>query len=192
MSSTTPDADANADAPIDTRTRLLQAAAAEFIEHGFNGTDTNRIARRAGFAPQTFYRWYKDKLDVYVRVYEAWEEAENQLLEALLTSGSASRRIAEELAEGHRSFLLFRRNLRQLAADNEQVRTARAQSRLRQVAALRGWLPGTPHSDQELAALLVAIERLGEALAEGEFDAMGMPPDAALQLLADLLDRLRG
>ena len=34
---------------------------AEFIESGYAGTDTNRIARRAGFAPQTFYRWFADK-----------------------------------------------------------------------------------------------------------------------------------
>jgi AcrR family transcriptional regulator len=46
--------------PPSTSNDLIAAAAAEFNEFGFSGTDTNRIARRAGYAPQTFYRWFKD------------------------------------------------------------------------------------------------------------------------------------
>ena len=45
-----------------TGTKLIAAAAAEFNDHGFSGTDSNKIARRAGFAPQTFYRWFKDNI----------------------------------------------------------------------------------------------------------------------------------
>ena len=33
---------------VSTREKLVLAAAAEFREHGFAGTDSNRIARRAG------------------------------------------------------------------------------------------------------------------------------------------------
>ena len=52
-----------------TPERLIAAAAAEFREAGFAGTDSNRIARRAGFAPQTFYRWFKDKTEIFIAVY---------------------------------------------------------------------------------------------------------------------------
>src|SRR5215470_8598720 len=56
-----------------TGEKLVRAAAREFNEHGFLGTDTNRIARRAGFAPQTFYRWFGDKTEIFIKVYEQWQ-----------------------------------------------------------------------------------------------------------------------
>ena len=60
----------------DTGKLLLKAAAAEFNQRGYDGTDTNRIARRAGFAPQTFYRWYKDKEEIFIEVYREWQSSE--------------------------------------------------------------------------------------------------------------------
>jgi hypothetical protein len=51
---------ADVDAREPTADKLLKAAMAEFNEHGFTGADTNRIARRAGLAPHTLYRWCKD------------------------------------------------------------------------------------------------------------------------------------
>src|SRR4051812_9867208 len=48
------------------REALLEAARAEFDESGFEGTDTNRIARRAGYAPQTFYRHFTDKTAIFI------------------------------------------------------------------------------------------------------------------------------
>jgi AcrR family transcriptional regulator len=71
MTMTEPAAGVAADPKPSTRERLVQAAAAEFREQGFAGTDTNRIARRAGFAPQTFYRWFTDKTEIFIAVYRA-------------------------------------------------------------------------------------------------------------------------
>src|SRR5688572_2853570 len=56
------------------RGALLDAARAEFDEAGFEGTDTNRIARRAGYAPQTFYRHFADKTTIFVETYHRWVE----------------------------------------------------------------------------------------------------------------------
>src|SRR6185503_20792385 len=67
-----------------TDARLLAAAAKEFNQRGFDGTDTNRIARRAGFAPQTFYRWFQDKTEVFLAVYRTWEDQERAMLSKLL------------------------------------------------------------------------------------------------------------
>ena len=130
----------------DTRTKLLRSAAAEFIEHGFAATDTNRIARRAGFAPQTFYRWYKDKVDIFIQVYLAWEEAETAILSELMVRQSTSLQIAEAYAEGHRSFLIFRRHLRQLAYEYPEVRQALADSRKRHISRIRQWQPKLRYS----------------------------------------------
>src|ERR1700761_8551817 len=56
----------------ETSARLIEAAAREFAECGFEGTDTNKIARRAGFAPQTLYRWFDDKTAIFLAVYSKW------------------------------------------------------------------------------------------------------------------------
>lgn len=175
----------------DTRTKLLRSAAAEFIEHGYAATDTNRIARRAGFAPQTFYRWYKDKIDVFIQVYLAWEEAETAILSELMVRQSSSVQIAEAYAEGHRSFLIFRRHLRQLAYDHAEVRQARADSRKRHIERIRQWQPRLRASDEELAAILLQLERLCDAIAESEFADMGLSDQGALREAATLIDRLR-
>ncbi|WP_329672213.1 helix-turn-helix domain-containing protein [Aquabacterium sp.] len=184
-------ADAPAAAGEDTRTLLLRAAATEFIEHGFAGTDTNRIARRAGFAPQTFYRWYKDKIDIFVQVYQVWEDAETAILGELMARQATSLQIAEALAEGQRSFLIFRRHLRQLAYDHPEIKQARADSRKRHIAALREWQPRLTADDATVAAILLQLERLCDAIAEGELADMGLSEHGALCEAAKLIDRLR-
>src|SRR5450755_4496734 len=71
------------------------AAEAEFNARGFEGTDTNRIARRAGYAPQTFYRHYEDKMAVFLAVYERWWQGEIGALErALARRGRAANALA--------------------------------------------------------------------------------------------------
>jgi AcrR family transcriptional regulator len=181
---------AQGDGP-DTATALLQAAAAEFVEHGFDDTDTNRIARRAGFSPQTFYHHYGDKLDIFIRVYQAWEEVEQSILDELLTEQTPALQIAERCVASHGSFLTFRRSLRQLAQSEARVRRARADSRLSQVARIRQRYPAGP-GEAELAALLIQIERLTEALAEGEVQDMAVSDAPALAALALLIAGLRG
>lgn len=173
-----------------TRTLLLQAAAAEFIEYGFGATDTNRIARRAGFAPQTFYRWFADKAEAFVEVLGIWEEAERAVLETIfLQPPVGSTELAEACVESTRSFLIFRRHLRAVAVEHPQVRQARTASRRRLLVQLKRW---NPHGDDEtLAALLIQFERLCEALAEGEFEDLGLTGQAAVAALARLIDQLR-
>jgi AcrR family transcriptional regulator len=180
---------AQGDGP-DTATALLQAAAAEFVEQGFDDTDTNRIARRAGFSPQTFYHHYSDKLDIFIRVYQAWEEAEKSMLDALLTDQAPARQIAERCVASHGSFMTFRRSLRRLAQSEVRVRQARADSRLAQIASIRQQHPSSPE-EAKLAALLVQIERLTEALAEGELHDLNLDEGPAYEALAELITGLR-
>ena len=58
--------------PEETRARLVAAAGAAFEHDGYFGTDTNRIAKAAGYAPGTFYKHFADKAEIFVAVYEAW------------------------------------------------------------------------------------------------------------------------
>lgn len=168
-----------------TREQLIAAAADAFREAGFEGTDTNRIARRAGFAPQTFYRWFKDKTEVFLAVYRAWEEEERALAIRLLKAGADPARSVEAFVEHHRDYRLFRRSLRRLSLEEPRVRAARAESRLRQLERL-----GRP-DDAEAATLLLQMERLSDALAEGELADMGLDEAAARTALAGLLSQVR-
>jgi AcrR family transcriptional regulator len=174
----------------DAATRLLQAATAEFVERGFDGTSTNRIAERAGFAPQTFYRWYSDKLAVFLAVHAAWAEAELAQLEALLTEPGEALYLAEVCVESQRSFLTFMRSRERLAQDVPEVREVRARAR---AARLDAVCKRQPHlTREEAAARLVAFEHLCLALAEGEFDELGLRGSEALAQVAVLIALLRG
>ena len=81
----------------------------EFIESGYAGTDTNRIARRAGFAPQTFYRWFADKTAILIEVLHVWEEVEQAVVQALFEDrDTPALQLAEACVENIRPFLTFR------------------------------------------------------------------------------------
>ena len=174
---------------VDTAEKLLEAAAREFRAHGYGGTDTNKIAARAGFAPQTFYRWFDDKLAIFLAVYRRWEEEEAGVVAALVEKRAGSPTLADAIIAHHRAYLQFRRSLRALSVEHPHVRKARAQSRLRQIdnmIALTG--AGTRES---LAPILFQIERLADAVAEGEFADLGLSQTAGRDALAKLLAELR-
>jgi AcrR family transcriptional regulator len=176
-------------APGDTKEKLTDAATREFKAHGYAGTDTNRIAARAGFAPQTFYRHFKDKLEIFLTIYRRWEDEEAAVVASLVEKRAGARALAEAIVAHHRAYLLFRRSLRQLSIENPQVRKARAQSRLRQMEntiALTG--RGTVET---LAPILFQAERLADAIAEGEFDDVGLDEAAGMEALAKILSGLR-
>lgn len=174
----------------DTARKLLTAAAAEFNKYGFEGTDTNKIARRAGFAPQTFYRWFVDKTEIFIRVYEDWQQQEVGILRKLLAENASDAKLVKACVAHHKAYLNFRRSLRRLAVEDARVRTARAESRLRQIDFLRR-MGGTQADPARLAAVLLQLERLSDAVAEGELADMGLPTTATEARLAELIHEVR-
>lgn len=175
-----------------TAEKLVRAAQAEFNERGFDGTDTNRIARRAGFAPQTFYRWFKDKADIFIAVYALWQQEEAEALRNLLEANAPDARLVQACVAHHRGHRVFRRSLRGLSLENEAVRAARAQSRRNQIVFIRGWGGAGDRDSAEIATALLEMERLSDALAEGEFRDMGLSDSAAEAELARIIRSLRG
>lgn len=174
----------------DAKTMLLQAAGAEFVEFGYDNTTSNRIAQRAGFAPQTFYRWYKDKLEVFIQVFEAWTDAELTQLDGMLTEQASNQDIAEAFVQNFRCFAMFKRSLQQLAAITPEVKQARAACRLKQIQQVKRWNPAM-QDDEVIASLLIGAETLCQALAEGEFEDMGLNGRAAYEQLSVIIERLR-
>src|SRR5271170_5727290 len=62
--------------PEETRERLITAGARQFNRFGYHGTDSNTIAKEAGYATGTFYKHFRDKREIFLAVYERWLAAE--------------------------------------------------------------------------------------------------------------------
>lgn len=169
-----------------TDLRLVAAAAKEFNQRGFDGTDTNRIARRAGFAPQTFYRWFRDKTEVFLAVYRAWEEDERAMLATLFASKGPASELIDTFIKYHKAHRVFRRSLRTLAVEDKAVRKARATSRKRQIEQIKSWIAPAKASGAEVAMVLLQMERLADAVAEGEFSDLGVEDKSVRAAIADL------
>ncbi|MBV8138367.1 MAG: TetR/AcrR family transcriptional regulator [Deltaproteobacteria bacterium] len=174
-----------------TAGKLIRAAAKEFNRYGFGGTDSNKIARRAGFAPQTFYRWFQDKTDIFLAVYRAWEEEERSLLAHLLAEKAPTDQLVDAIVRHHRVYRIFRRSLRQLSLQDPVVRKARAESRTRQIGRIRASLGAVAPDASETATILFQIERLCDGIADEEFADLGADEKPARVAVANLLDRLR-
>jgi hypothetical protein len=78
-----------------------------------------------------------------------------------------------------------------LSVENDAVRSVRAASRLKQIAYVKTLSPGRGREDSSLAAMLLQIERLADALAEAEFQDMGLHDAAGEKALARLIRDFR-
>lgn len=174
-----------------TRDRLAEAAAQAFNTVGFHGTDTNRIARAAGYAPQTFYRHFADKMDIFVAVYEVWQTSEREALANASKGRAALSAMARILISHHGEWKVFRRSLRLLAVEDSKARAARTLSRERQLADLMS-LPGNAGRNRaNLFAALLKVERLCDAAADGEFADQGITEPAVVALIAGAIAEAR-
>jgi AcrR family transcriptional regulator len=174
-----------------TSEQLIEAAATEFNESGFAGTDTNRIARRAGFAPQTFYRWFQDKVDIFIHVYDRWRQDLFGVLDPLFAKNATDVRITAAVIAHHKAYLIFRRSLRQLSVENDAIRAARAKSRQQQIGAIKALRPAAGRDVAVLTIILLQVERLADALAERELRDMGLDEAAAHDAMTRLIHDLR-
>lgn len=155
------------------RRALLEAARLEFEELGYTGTNSNTIARRAGFAPQTFYRHFKDKLAIFLEVHATWAAEES----ATLTPAGSARAFAETVIAHHVKHRVFRRSLRALTVEEPAVAAARATTRKAQIETLaRTSQKFAARAQADQAAALLTIERLCDAIADGDYDALGVTP----------------
>jgi AcrR family transcriptional regulator len=176
--------------PDKTRAALIEAAARLFNSAGFDGTDSNRIAREAGYAPGTFYIHFPDKLAIFLEVYRNWVSAEWSSIEAILKSGGSARTLARRLnravVKHHRKWRTFRASLRSLTATEQRVHAARVASRARQIDTMteliRARRTPVPSRARMLSQLLIA-EALCDAIAEGDAASLGIEDDEVVKLL---------
>lgn len=180
--------------PEETRARLVAAAGAAFEHDGYFGTDTNRIARAAGYAPGTFYKHFADKAEIFVAVYEAWIASEWDGVRTIVadarTPAQKAARIADAVLAHHRAWPGLRASLRALVHSEPEIRKAHRKSRRTQLARMAEL--GLDDAGRN-AILLLTVERIADAVADGELRELGMSDDEARDRLVQVIeDRLRG
>jgi AcrR family transcriptional regulator len=171
---------------------FLATARTEFLRHGFDGTDVNRIARRSGSSPTAFYRLFKDKTDIFIAIYRDWSDAERRALSRLLARNAPAREIAQACVDRHRIHAPFRRSVSQLAREDPRMRRAVAEARLATLASFKDWTADPCGDHGALAFDLIRFEQIAIALAEGDLTDMGFDDAVAREHLAAVIDRWRG
>jgi AcrR family transcriptional regulator len=185
-------------APEETRGKLVEAAGKLFNSVGYFGTDSNRIAREAGYAPGTFYVHFADKREIFLEVYRGWVSSEWQAIAAAIAPekgaavGSQSLRIAQAVLRHHREWRMFRKSLRALTVTDERVHRARVAERARQIAQAAELLRarGVTQTPARIYANLLLFEILCDAVADGDTATLGLKERDILARLAVDVDAL--
>ena len=186
-------------APEETRGKLVEAAGKLFNSVGYFGTDSNRIAREAGYAPGTFYVHFADKREIFLEVYRGWVSSEWQAIAAAIApekgaaaQESLSLRIAQAVLRHHREWRMFRKSLRALTVTDERVHQARVAQRARQIAQAAELLRarGVTQTPARIYANLLLFEILCDAVADGDTAMLGLKQRDILTRLAADVDAL--
>jgi len=164
--------------PEETRARLVAAAAEVFNEVGYRGTDSNRLARAAGYAPGTFYKHFPDKRAAFLAAYEAWVTREWQAIEQVLREGGTPVELAARLVgmtlDLHRRWRGLRASLRALVAEDAEARAFYRRQRRRQIDLLAHLTRQQRRTREENAILLYTLERVSDAAADGELTDLNL------------------
>jgi AcrR family transcriptional regulator len=85
------------------RDRLLRAAALEFAEHGYAGTSSDAISRRAGMSKATFYEHFANKEECILALFDlSVRTVQGAMADAAARAPSDAR---ERMKAGTRAFL---------------------------------------------------------------------------------------
>jgi AcrR family transcriptional regulator len=167
--------------PEKTRERLIIAAATQFNRFGFHGTDSNSIAKEAGYATGTFYKHFRDKREIFLAAYESWlaaqwKEIENELLR-MKDAGEAAQQLVELSIEFHTKWCGLRASLMELVFSDPEARKFFRKQRQRQLdlmeeLRLRFALPS--RTREQDAIHLYTTERVFDAIGQGEIQYLGL------------------
>lgn len=163
-----------------TLVKLLDAAVAEFAEHGWHGARMARLAKRAGTAHGTVYAYFADKDDL---LFALWEDVGADLRASLLEmpplepgpDGFVSLRawVAQVCGLFHRDAAVYHA-VAEALSDEDNTRTGyaalRDQRRALSSFAERIRAAGSTALDPEMAALCIyaMLEGANESVYRGE------------------------
>lgn len=183
--------------PDQTRERIMKAAASQFNRLGYHGTDSNSIAKEAGYATGTFYKHFRDKREVFLAVYERWVAAEWKAIDAELSRRHGTRQTARQIVElsieFHTQWRGLRASLMELIFSDPEARAFFRKQRRRQldhIAELRSRL-GLPSRTREQDAIhLFMTERVYDAIGQGEIQTLGLNEAAVVASMVDQVHTL--
>ena len=174
--------------PEQTRERLIQAAADQFNRHGYHGTDSNTIAKAAGYATGTFYKHFPDKREIFLAAYERWLASEWEEVTAELSSMRNAEETARKLValtiRFHTEWRGLRASLMELVfSDPEARKFFRKQRRmqLERIIELRSRFSLPPQTTEQDAVLLWTTERVFDAIGQGEIQSLGLNQDRVIE-----------
>jgi AcrR family transcriptional regulator len=184
-------------APEQTRERLVTAAAAIFNRQGYHGTDSNRIAHEAGYATGTFYKHFKDKREAFLAAYKFWLAAQWKEIETALSDGDAPEVLARRLValsiDFHSKWGGLRASLMELVLTDAEVRRFYHRQRRWQldlIARLRKSAGARRRRREEDAIHLFTTERVYDALAHGEIEALGLSRKVVVEAMVEKVREL--
>jgi AcrR family transcriptional regulator len=180
----------------ESRRLLIEAAAEIFNSVGYHGTDTNRIAKAAGYTPGTFYTHFPDKRAIFLEVYQTWVDAElADIAAGFRFKGPDHRnRIAKTILNHHKKWRTFRASLRALYAIDPEIRKARFAQRGRQIdvfAAIAKEAGREPLSRGRILSNLLVIEAICDSIADGGLQAIGVKEAELFEILVENVGRPR-
>ncbi len=165
--------------PETTRERLVKAAAATFNSDGYFNTNSNKIAKAAGFAPATFYKYFTDKKEIFLEAYSLWVSRDWTVIEETINSKFPANRIAKEMIKSHLKrhieWTNFRRSMHALIAIDEDVRSFHLHMRNTQLDLMATLLKnyGAPDIPREqLLYSFLCIERALNAVTDEDLKAL--------------------
>ena len=174
--------------PEETRERIIDGAASLFNKFGYHGTDSNCIAKEAGYATGTFYKHFQDKREVFLAVYDRWLTAEWKAIDEELSRGrtphETARRIVEISIQFHTEWRGLRASLMELIFSDEHARKYFRKQRRRQLeimSELRQRLSLPPRTREQDAIHLYMTERVFDAIGQGEIQALGLDREVVLE-----------
>lgn len=178
--------------PSTTRDRLVEAAATLFNEEGYFGTDTNKIARSAGYAPATFYKYFANKKEAFLEAYSRWVAVDWDIIANAIEPGRPPRRAARDMVKQHlkrhAEWTGFRRSMHALIAIDEDAQAFYMQARNTQLDRMTSLLNayGAPHiARPRLLYSFLCVERGLNAATDEDLKALGVSRRALVQILED-------
>lgn len=173
--------------PEQTRARLIRTAAQIFNRVPYWETDTNALAKEAGYSTGTFYRHFKDKREIFIAAYREFVAEEWANIEANVVPGQSPGesidRAADALIEHHRKWRVFRGNLRALVTYDEELRELTQALRREQLEKMsfmrmREGLQESRSLESD-AVHVMMFERVCDGLADGDFVSLGCSVELA-------------
>jgi AcrR family transcriptional regulator len=180
--------------PEATRERLAAAAARLFNEAGHHGTDSNRIAKAAGYSTGTFYKHFKDKWGAFLAAYKIWVSKEWDAVPHESAGERSTALMARKLVrigiDFHTRWRGLRASLAELIVSDPQVcqfYNAQRRRQLDLMVTLRAQAGNPPRRREVDAIHLFMIERTLDAIARGEIQALKLDRAFVIQ---DLTQRV--